>query len=118
MARKKSTGNVLPIEKHRACRKLLDEALELAIGEHNNIEWILDWASEQDDLSEYGYKTGLEDTIEELEKRLEAYHAELPEIENIVDEMKFEFFVANFKKIPLKSLEWIVKTVDKNKLTV
>lgn len=100
------------------CEALLNEALKLATDTKNNVEWILDWAGRQEELSEYGYTVELHEEIESLKERLEAYPAELPKIENMVDEAKYEFFMANFSKIPLEALEWIVSTVDKNKLAV
>lgn len=70
------------------------------------------------DIEDYGYTLELKESAEALEERLELYPAELPKIGNIVDQTKYEFFAANFAKIPLEALEWIVSTVDKNKLSV
>jgi hypothetical protein len=66
----------------------------------------------------YGYTEELKGEIEELKKRLKNVPDEMPEIQNLMDQTKYDFFVANFAKIPLEALEWIVSTVDKNKLTV
>ena len=56
--------------------------------------------------------------IESLWKRLEACPDKLPNIESAMDQLKFEFFVDNFSKIPLDALEWVVKTVNENKIPV
>lgn len=99
------------------CRELLEKALYIAKTE-GNIGWVLSWATSRDELEGYGYTVELHEEIDSLKERMEAYPAELPKIENAMDEKKYEFFMANFSKIPLDALEYVVETVAKNKLHV
>jgi len=89
---------------------VLDESFDAMIEHLGNCDW--------GGSGDYGYTGDLKAEVESLTERLEAYPAELPKIENMVDEKKYEFFMANFAKIPLDALEWVVATVDKNKLAV
>ena len=66
----------------------------------------------------YGYTEELKDEIEGLKEKLSDCPDEMPEIQNLMDQTKYDFFMANFAKIPLESLEWVVATVDKNKIPV
>lgn len=67
---------------------------------------------------DYGYLGDLKDEIKALEAVVFNYPDDPPKIESAMDQLKFEFFVDNFSKIPLDALEWIVKTVDENKIPV
>ena len=108
----------IPNGTRKECHDLLNQAFELATAKQNNIDWIIDWIKQCDELEEYGFTGDLEDEIKALQERLEAYPDKPPRIENAMDEKKFEFFIDNFSKIPLDALEWIVKTVDENKIPV
>lgn len=100
------------------CHDLLNQAFEIATERQNNIGWIIDWIQCCDELEEYGFTGDLKDEIRALQERLELYPNEPPKIENAMDQIKFEFFVQHFSKIPLDALEWVVKTVNENKILV
>lgn len=102
----------------KECHDLLNQAFDIATAKANNISWIIDWVGQCDELEEYGFTGDLKDEIWALKERLEAFPDELPTIENAMDQLKYEFFMANFAKIPLDALEWVVKTVNENKLPV
>lgn len=102
----------------KECHDLLNQAFEIATAKANNISWIIDWVEQCDELEEYGFTGDLKDEIQALQERLESFPDKPPRIENAMDELKFAFFVENFAKIPLESLEWVVKTVNENKITV
>lgn len=100
--------------------QLLADA-EILAKELDDYAQIRDWFDDlcnADAIEGYGYTVELKEEIESLNERLYAYPAELPKIENMVDQAKYEFFTANFSKIPLDALEWVVATVAKNKLAV
>lgn len=89
---------------------VLDEYFDATIEHLANCDW--------GGSGDYGYTGDLKDKIQALEEQLELYPDKPPKIENAMDALKFEFFMANFAKIPLESLEWVVKTVNENKITV
>ena len=108
----------IPNGTRKECHDLLNQAFELATAKQNNIDWIIDWIKQCDELEEYGFTGDLKDEIRALKERLEDYPDDPPKIESAMDQLKFEFFVDNFSKIPLDALEWVVKTVDENKIPV
>ena len=89
---------------------VLDESFDAMIEHLANCDW--------GGSGDYGYTGDLKDEIRALQERLESFPDKPPGIENAMDELKFAFFVENFAKIPLESLEWVVKTVNENKITV
>lgn len=95
------------------------EQLLNEIEQDAGVETIIDWLSRHDwGGLEYGYTVELEEEIEELEKRLADVPDNLPEIANLADQMKLDFFCANFAKIPLTALEWVVAEVEKKNIAV
>jgi len=94
------------------------EILAKELGDHVQIRDWFDDLCTAGVIEDYGYTVELKEEIASLRERLEQYPSDFPKIANAMDQLKFEFFATNFAKIPLEALEWIVATVDKNKLAV
>ena len=101
-------------------REKLHEAEKIA-GQLSDFGPITEWLDSlvcADYIEDYGYTRELNEERDSLKEQLEAFPEEPPRIENAMDQLKYEFFIANFSKIPLDALEWVVKTVNDKKLPV
>ena len=99
-------------EKILEIHQLLDQALAIAIDECNDAGLVAEWAVNRTELEGYGYTEELEESIQDLEERLENLQVvedRLPPLTHLVDSMKMEYFLEHFQEIPLESLEWIVQ---------
>ena len=99
-------------EKILEIHQLLDQALAIAIDECNDAGLVAEWAVNRTELEGYGYTEGLEESIQDLEERLENLQVvedRLPPLTHLVDSMKMEYFLEHFQEIPLEALEWIVQ---------
>ena len=90
-------------------KKHLSNALKLC--RQHDIEWVItDWLEDQELAEGYGYTTDLNEEIAYLKSELkdrDTLHT-VPPFTQLIDDMKFEFFLENFNKFTLEDLENIV----------